>query len=258
EAGEIAPLHSLAINSAWLEEGTSGGPRSQDAALDAARTFAAALVTAASERGIAVEPEVRRDGAPEDAQPLAAVESAPLEDQVRRMLEISDNYLAEALARIAALDSGRPASFGGATEALTVAAARLGVPEEGLVVGDAAGLSVRNAVSPDQLAVLLRGVTTSTEPGLAAVARSLPIAGLTGTLEARFTPDSGPAAAGAGTVRAKTGTLNAVTGLSGHVVTADGRLLVFSFLAAGLDGSTAEARAAADRAAAVLAACGCR
>ncbi len=258
EAGEIAPVHALAINSAWLEEGRAGGPRSQDAGLDAARAFATALGTAAAERGITVHPGVERHAAPETAAVVAAVESAPVGEQVRRMLEVSDNYLAEALARIAAVESGRPASFGGATEALTAAALRLGVPEEGLLVGDAAGLSVRNAMSPEQLAILVRGTTTSETPGLAGVADSLPIAGLTGTLADRFTPDTGAAAGGAGTVRAKTGTLNAVTGLTGHVVTADGRLLVFSFLALGLDGTTAEARAAADRAAAVLAGCGCR
>ncbi|OUM43889.1 D-alanyl-D-alanine carboxypeptidase/D-alanyl-D-alanine-endopeptidase [Arthrobacter agilis] len=255
ESGEVAPLHALAVNSAWLEEGRSGGPRSRDAALDAARTFVAALVPAAAERGITIRPDVQRRPAPEGAETLAAVDSAPLGEQMRRMLEISDNYLAEALARVAATESGRPASFGGATDALAAAAARLGVPEEGLTIGDAAGLSVRNAVSPAQLAALVRGTTTSDEPGLAAVARSLPIAGLTGTLATRF--DDGAAASGAGTVRAKTGTLNAVTGLTGHVVTADGRLLVFSFLAAGLDGTTAEARDAADRAAALLAGCGC-
>lgn len=258
EAGAIAPLHSLALNSAWLEEGRSGGPRSQDAAVDAARVFTAALVAAAGERGITVETEVQRQAAPEHAEVLASAASAPLAEQTRWMLETSDNYLAEALARIAASASGRPASFGGATETLAAAAVRLGVPEEGLIVGDAAGLSVRNAVSPAQLAALVRGTTTSAEAGLAAVARSLPVAGLTGTLTERFTADDGPAAGGAGTVRAKTGTLNAVTGLTGHVVTADGRLLVFSFLAAGLDGTAEEARAAADRAATVLAGCGCR
>ncbi len=258
DAGEIAPIHSLAINSAWAEEGRSGGPRSPDAALDAARSFTADLVAAAAARGITVLPDVRRQAAPEDAEPVAHVESAPLEEQMRHMLEISDNYLAEALARIAALDSGRPASFGGASEALAAAAAGVGVPEEGLLIGDAAGLSMRNAVSPEQLAVLMRATVTSEEPGLAAVAGSLPIAGLTGTLATRFTAEDGSAVAGAGTVRAKTGTLNAVTGLAGHVVTADGRLLVFSFLAAGLDGATAEARSAADGAAAVLAGCGCR
>ncbi|MBG6225178.1 D-alanyl-D-alanine carboxypeptidase/D-alanyl-D-alanine-endopeptidase (penicillin-binding protein 4) [Arthrobacter sp. CAN_A2] len=257
-AGEIAPVHSLAVNSAWLEEGRGGGPRSQDAALDAARGFSAALVASAADRGITVVPDVQRRAAPEDAERLAAVDSAPLEDQVRHMLETSDNYLAEALARIAAHGSGRPASSGGGTEAIAAAAVRTGVPGEGLLVGDAAGLSARNAVSPAQLAALMRGITTSERPGVAAVAGSLPIAGLTGTLATRFTAADGPAAAGAGTVRAKTGTLNAVTGLTGHVVTADGRLLVFSFLAAGLDGTTVEARAAADRAAAILAGCGCR
>ncbi|WP_200903382.1 D-alanyl-D-alanine carboxypeptidase, partial [Arthrobacter sp. RIT-PI-e] len=157
-----------------------------------------------------------------------------------------------------ALASGRPAAAEAAAEALGAAAAQLGVPGEGLVLGDAAGLSVRNAVSPAQLAALVRGVVVSAEPGLALVADSLPIAGLTGTLATRFTPDDAASAGGAGVVRAKTGTLNAVTGLTGHGVPADGRLLVFSFLAAGLEGNTVQARAAADRAAALLAGCGCR
>lgn len=258
EAGQIAPVHALAVNSAWSEEGRTRGPRSQDAALDAADTFVGALVPAAAARGITVTAGVRRERAPEDAASVATVESAPLQDQVRHMLEVSDNYLAEALARTAALRSGSPASFDGATAALTRAAADLGVPGEGLVIGDAAGLSVRNAVSPDQLAALIRATTTSADPGLAVVARSLPIAGATGTLAGRFTPEDAGSGAGAGVVRAKTGTLNAVTALSGHTVTDDGRLLVFSFLAAGLDGNTAQARAAADHAAAILAGCGCR
>jgi D-alanyl-D-alanine carboxypeptidase/D-alanyl-D-alanine-endopeptidase (penicillin-binding protein 4) len=256
-AGEIAPVHPLAVNSAWLTEGAARGPRSQDPGLEAARTFAAALEAAAVERGITVGADVQRRAAPEGAEPLAAVGSAPLGEQMRRMLEVSDNYLAEALARIAASRSGRPASFGGATEVLSAAAVGLGAPPEGLMIGDAAGLSVRNAMSAEQLALLLRGLVTSGEPGLMEVVEALPVAGLSGTLSTRFTAGAAPDP-GAGVVRAKTGTLNAVTGLSGHVVTADGRLLVFSFLAAGLDGNTVEAREAVDRAAAVLAGCGCR
>lgn len=258
EAGEVAPVHALAVNSSWLEEGRTGGPRSQDAGLDAANVFTTALVAAAADRSITVQPDVQRRTSPEDAVALAAVESAPRAAQVARMLEVSDNYLAEALARIAARESGRPASFGGATEALAAAATRAGVAGEGLAFGDAAGLSARNAVSPAQVAALVRATTTSADPGIAAVAASLPIAGLTGTLAPRFTPEDPDARPGAGTVRAKTGTLNAVTALSGHVVTVDGRLLVFSFLATGLDGNTVEARSSADHAAALLAACGCR
>ena len=59
-------------------------------------------------------------------------------------------------------------------------------------------------------------------------------------------------ARGAGLVRAKTGTLNTVIALSGYVVDADGRLLVFSFIGNGLTPG-ADNRTALDRTAAVLA-----
>jgi D-alanyl-D-alanine carboxypeptidase/D-alanyl-D-alanine-endopeptidase (penicillin-binding protein 4) len=137
-------------------------------------------------------------------------------------------------------------------------ATRLGLPGEGLFVGDAAGLSVDNAATPAQLAALLRALATTDRPALAGMPSLLPVAGLSGTLAERF--DGGRAAApdGAGVVRAKTGTLSAVTALSGYVVTAEGRLLAFSLMASGIEGRTLEARDAVDRAAALLASCGCR
>ena len=46
--------------------------------------------------------------------------------------------------------------------------------------------------------------------------------------------------------------------LSGYVVDADGRLLVFSFIGNGLTPGAPGTRTALDRAATVLAACGCR
>jgi D-alanyl-D-alanine carboxypeptidase/D-alanyl-D-alanine-endopeptidase (penicillin-binding protein 4) len=83
-----------------------------------------------------------------------------------------------------------------------------------------------------------------------------PVAGLTGTLDARY--EGAATSRGAGLVRAKTGTLNTVIALSGYVVDADGRLLVFSFIGNGLAPGAAGNRDAVDRAAAALAACGCR
>lgn len=59
---------------------------------------------------------------------LAAAESATIGQQVQRMLHLADNYLAGALARVAASASGRPASFGGATETLLATVQGLGVP----------------------------------------------------------------------------------------------------------------------------------
>jgi serine-type D-Ala-D-Ala carboxypeptidase/endopeptidase (penicillin-binding protein 4) len=82
------------------------------------------------------------------------------------------------------------------------------------------------------------------------------VAGLTGTLGDRYV--DGSSAEGAGLVRAKTGTLNSVIALSGYVVDADGRLLVFSFIGNGLTPGAAGNRLALDASATVLAACGCR
>ena len=91
---------------------------------------------------------------------------------------------------------------------------------------------------------------------LRAALDGFPIAGLTGTLDTRYGDDS--TVRGAGLVRAKTGTLNTVLALSGYVVDADGRLLVFSFIGNGLTPGATGNRDALDRAAAALAACGCR
>lgn len=256
-AGEIGPIYPMAINSSWREEGVSRGPRSSDAALDSATAFSAAFAAAGSEAGVEVAAEIIRAPAPADAVELAAVASATVEQQVEHMLLTSDNYLAETLARLAARASGQPASFGGATDTIDSVVGQLGVPGEGLAVSDAAGLSPRNEVSPAQLAAVVRALANSGDPGLVSVLSGLPIAGLSGTLQDRYEVE-GPAANGAGLVRAKTGTLNAVTALSGYVVTVDGRLLVFSFIAAGLDGNTVAARTAIDRAAAAIAGCGCR
>jgi D-alanyl-D-alanine carboxypeptidase/D-alanyl-D-alanine-endopeptidase (penicillin-binding protein 4) len=83
------------------------------------------------------------------------------------------------------------------------------------------------------------------------------VAAFSGTLADRFggaTP--GP---GAGLVRAKTGTLMGVTSLAGVVADADGRLLVFAFLADAVPATgMGRARVVLDRIGATLAACGCR
>lgn len=254
EAGEIAPIYPLAINSSWLDESKQSGARATDAALVAAAAFREALIAA----GVEVQEGIERQPAGEDAVVVASVESATVEAQVEHMLRTSDNYLAEVLARLAAEASGRPASFGGGLETIAEVITELEVPTEDMVLGDASGLSPRNRVAPRQLADVVRTLLRSDSRALRHVLHGLPVASLSGTLADRYNDDEAPTFAGAGLVRAKTGTLNAVTALTGHVVSADGRLLVFSFIASGLDGTTEPARAAVDAAAAVLATCGCR
>ncbi|MHA7248286.1 D-alanyl-D-alanine carboxypeptidase/D-alanyl-D-alanine endopeptidase [Arthrobacter tecti] len=254
QAGEIAPIYPLAINSSWLDESKQGGARADDAALVAAAAFRDALIS----EGVEVAEGIERRAASEEATLLAAVESGTVEEQVEHMLLTSDNYLAEVLARLAAEASGRPASFGGGLETIAEVINGLELETEGMVFGDASGLSPRNRVTPQQLAGVVRILLRSDNRALRHVLHGLPVASLSGTLAGRYNDDDAPTFAGAGLVRAKTGTLNAVTALSGYVVSADGRLLVFSFIASGLDGTTAPARDAVDAAAAVLAGCGCR
>ena len=259
-AGEIAALHPLAINSAWASEGVSSGPRADDAALTAAGAFAAALEASAADYGFTVDPVIERGTAAEGARRLASVESAPVSEQVRQMLLTSDNYLAEALARMTAQAAGWEASFDGGTAAVEAAVSRLGVDTAGLVLADASGLGSGTEISALQLAGTVQAALTSAENDVRALPYSLPVAGLSGTLSSRFTGGTGDDAADspAGVVRGKTGTLFAATSLSGYVTDADGRLLSFAFVANGLDANTAQARAAVDAAATVLAGCGCR
>ncbi|WP_077488268.1 D-alanyl-D-alanine carboxypeptidase/D-alanyl-D-alanine endopeptidase [Sinomonas mesophila] len=259
EAGEMAPLHALALN-AGRTAPNAPAPRPADAGLDAAAAFRAALEKALAPYGIRVAAGVERAHAPTPSRPgtaLAAVESAPVADQVGYMLLESDNYTAEALARLASAASGGPTSTAGAVRALRDAAERVLGSAEGLVLEDASGLAAGNRVAPETLAGIVREMAVGRDARLRPALDGLPIAGLTGTLGGRFGP--GTTAAGAGVVRAKTGTLLAVAGLTGYTVDADGRLLVFSFVANGLTADTREAALAAiDGAAARLAGCGCR
>lgn len=252
-SGQVGPVYPLAMYAGRTAAG--GSTYAADPALAAGAAFRAALAKEVQGSGIKVAGTVARGTAPAKATELARVQSAPVADQIDYMLQESDNYVAEVLARNTALASGKPGSFGGGTEAVREAVSRLGVPTGGMLITDASGLSMRNQVSTVQLAAVVASITNGANTSLRAGLAGLPIAGLSGTLDSRYTVEN---QGGAGLVRAKTGTLNAVTALTGYVVTAENRLLVFSFVANDLDNSTAQARAAADRAATVLAGCGCR
>jgi len=173
------------------------------------------------------------------------------------MLLASATVLAEALARQVAVAVGLPASFAGAADAVRQVLGRLGVPIQGERLVDGSGLSSRNRITPAVLVAVLRAALSADHPALHALVPGLPVGGYDGTLERRYA--SGPAAAAAGSVRAKTGTLDGVSSLAGLVSDRDGRLLVFAFVANGVPvGGTLAADAALDSAAAALAGCGCR
>ncbi|MFJ8661042.1 D-alanyl-D-alanine carboxypeptidase/D-alanyl-D-alanine-endopeptidase [Streptomyces sp. NPDC093795] len=242
----IAPVVALMTRAGRLDDSHSGpAPRTADPAGDTARAFADLLTQA----GIKVTGDPAPGRAPK-AAPLARTYSAPLADLVERTLTHSDNDLAEALARQTALARKQPASFDGAAKAVHDELARLGLPVAGARFADGSGLDRRDRVSAALLTGLLTRAADPAGPTLRPLLTGLPVGAFTGTLADRF--DTAPATAGAGLVRAKTGTLTGVNTLAGTVVTTDGRLLAFAFLA-GRTLSPYEAQPALDRLSAALA-----
>jgi serine-type D-Ala-D-Ala carboxypeptidase/endopeptidase (penicillin-binding protein 4) len=239
---DVPSDYAAAIMSSTVD----GGRDTPGAELRSSAPDLAAGQALAAELGVH---EVARGTAPQDARTLASVESAPIGTLVEQMLQLSDNVLAETLARQVALAEHRPASFAGAAAAVRGVLARLGVPiGTGLV--DGSGLAAQDRLSADTLDRLLLLATKRT-----AVLDMLPVAAWSGTLAGRFAHS-----AGAGVVRAKTGTLTSVSTLAGLVHDKDGRLLAFAFLADRVGPTAADtggAEAALDRAVDALATCGC-
>ena len=226
-AGYVAPVSSVGINVGLLSDGYSdNGPRASDPGKYAAETFAAAL----EDEGLQTADAVVAETAPADARVLGQVSSAPLAEVVGFAMQYSDNTITEVLGRLVAVEAGLPGSNDGATQAVIASAKQLGVDMGGARLRDCSGLGDGSYLSSQQLVDLLGAMVDPANPELRSEATGMPIAGLSGTLDSnhgRFT-GTNPAR---GVARAKTGSLPQVRALSGTVVTADDRLLVFSILA---------------------------
>lgn len=250
--GNVAPVSALEVDEGRVsnaENGTDHGARVSDPSRVAALRFAQAL----RKRGIRVAASTGQARATQGAKELARVESPPLSALVEHALTVSDNDLAEALARQVAMKRGRPASFSGAAQAVVEELSRLGI--SGVRLTDGSGLSVRNRISPAALGKALSFAAARGHDDFRSVLTGLPIGGFSGTLAHRYA--SGTSADAAGDVRAKTGTLNGVSTLAGIAYDTDGRLLVYAFMANKFHGGLAAAEASLDRLATTVAGCGC-
>jgi D-alanyl-D-alanine carboxypeptidase/D-alanyl-D-alanine-endopeptidase (penicillin-binding protein 4) len=228
-------------------------PDTDTAVADPSRRAAVRFAAALRDAGVPVSGDPTPARAPAGAAALAAVESPVLSAVVEHTLEVSDNDAAEILARHVGLAAGGQGSFADSLPAIVARLSDLGVPTAGTSLDDGSGLSRSTVVPPATVAGAV--ARSLQQPRLSAVAVGMPVAGFTGTLAERF--DQPDAVAGRGDVRAKTGTLTGVSSLAGTVRTADGRVLVFAFLADEVAGGTEAARDLLDSAAAALAACGC-
>lgn len=236
-----APVTATAVDGARVSPGSQA--RSGQPGIDAGVALAEALGAPGA--------TVVLGEAPDGARTLAGVESAPVVRLVEQALSMSDNVLAEALARQVALARDEPASFEGAADSVVAALGDAGIDTTGVGLSDGSGLSRLDQVPAGVLTDVVAGAADGSLPGAAAMLSGLPVAGYDGTLF-----DRGDAATAPGVVRAKTGTLLGVHALAGTVVTLEGRLLAFAVIA-DESGTEAGAEAALDGVAAALASCGC-
>jgi D-alanyl-D-alanine carboxypeptidase/D-alanyl-D-alanine-endopeptidase (penicillin-binding protein 4) len=248
DGGDIAPIESVMLDAGRIQPATDESRRSVTPALDAGRALAAAL---------GVDPQqVTVSGHPASAgaRQLAAVQSAPLIDRLNEMMSVSDNVMAECIAREVAAAMQRPLSFTGAVDAVTNRLNTAHIDTGSATLQDSSGLSVDDRLTAKILDAVVQAAAGPDEPRLRALLDLLPIAGGSGTLSDRFLDATFHAAGPAGWLRAKTGSLTAINALAGVVTDQSGRVLTFALISndAGPTGRTA-----IDTLATALWSCGC-
>jgi D-alanyl-D-alanine carboxypeptidase/D-alanyl-D-alanine-endopeptidase (penicillin-binding protein 4) len=257
--GDVSPVTALSVDAGrLLPDNKESTP--DDRAADPPLTAGRDLVALLSRAGVHVLGSVARGVAPAGAPTLGAVSSPTVAALVARMLQHSDNDVAEALFRHIAIARHQPGTFVGGAVAVRQWLATLGVDIRAAQLVDGSGLSLRDRLSPIVLTAVLRAVADPAQTSLRPMIEGLPVAGFTGTLAARYRvpPRKVLPDVGAGSVRAKTGTLTGVSALAGYVTDADGRLLAFAFIANAVPvGGLTAAQAALDRIAGRLSTCGC-
>ncbi len=248
EGGDIAPIESVMLDAGRIQPATDESRRSVTPALDAGHALAAALGVDPRQVTIAAHP------APAGTRQLAAVRSAPLIDRLNQMMSVSDNVMAECIAREVAASMQRPLSFAGAVDAVTNRLSTAHIDTSGATLQDSSGLSVDDRLSAKTLDSVVQAAAGPDQPSLRALLDLLPIAGGSGTLSDRFLDATFHAAGPAGWLRAKTGSLTAINALVGVMTDRSGRVLTFALISndAGPTGRTA-----IDAVASTLWSCGC-
>ena len=176
---------------------------------------------------------------------LVVSENSPTVKEILDFMMLwSDNVLADRLAGLAARAAGYSPNIKGIDTIFRTLLAQFEIDDKKLFVADASGLSKKNKITAKLMGELLYKIRKDEKYAL--LYESLPIGGVSGTLQDRFTTTA-PSAVGL--VRAKTGTLNGTATLAGYVQSTD-REYVFVTLADDIAKGNAalnKARAAIDR-----------
>jgi len=211
----------------------------QDPALVAAEQLRAALLRV----GISVRgksrsiywPQRRDVAEAESLQHIADVWSEPLAEVVHHGLKVSQNLYMQNLLLMAGAKAADDARAAGkeplvfrSSEAMGIQAlraflSRIGVPLNGMVIEDGAGLSRRNLTSAAALTGLL--VKWGDSDAARAFRLALPEAGVDGSLTGRMRNS-----AAEGRIHAKTGSMAFTYALAGYAVTRANERLAFAIM----------------------------
>jgi len=245
DGGDIAPMEAVMLDGGRTQPVSVDSARSTTPALDAGRALAVALKVDPAK--VAVLPAGTPSG-----QEIASVQSPPLIERLRQMMNESDNVMAESIGREVAAEQNRPQSFDGAVQAVLGQLDKAKIDTGNARLLDSSGLSVHDRLTAETLDGVVNAAA-GTDPKLRPLLDVLPIAGGSGTLSNRYLDTDGGRAA-AGYLRAKTGSLTGTNALAGIVTDASGRVLTFAFIS---NNAGPTGRTAIDALAAVLRSCGC-
>ncbi|MDR5700272.1 D-alanyl-D-alanine carboxypeptidase/D-alanyl-D-alanine-endopeptidase [Agromyces aerolatus] len=222
DLGYMSPITALQVDGDRDDPGANTSARSTDPIGRAGDAFANEL------GGISV---VERGTAPAGAQQLGQVASPTVAQLVDKALVVSDNTVAEMLARLVAIQTGAGSSFDAINAGVLQGLAAYGVDTTGVHVVDGSGLSDFNAVPPSYLTRLFVKINAR-EGDLGVLMDGLPVSGQRGSLSYsdRFAGDN---AVADGAVSAKTGWIETGYTLSGVVRAQDGATLTFAIYALG-------------------------
>ena len=246
DGGDIAPMEAVMLDGGRTQPVSVDSARSTTPALDAGRALAVALKVDPAK--VTVLPAGTPSG-----QEIASVQSPPLIERLRQMMNESDNVMAESIGREVAAEQNRPQSFDGAVQAVLGQLDKAKIDTGNARLLDSSGLSVHDRLTAETLDGVVNAAAGTDQPKLRPLLDVLPIAGGSGTLSNRYLDTDGGRAA-AGYLRAKTGSLTGTNALAGIVTDASGRVLTFAFIS---NNAGPTGRTAIDALAAVLRSCGC-
>jgi D-alanyl-D-alanine carboxypeptidase/D-alanyl-D-alanine-endopeptidase (penicillin-binding protein 4) len=190
-----------------------------------AQAWLDAFTEALAERGIVLRGNVVSEPAVPVAglTPVFTFWSPPLRTILPLVEKPSQNQIAEILFHTLGLEKTGVGSADSGRLVVRRQLAAWGADTAGAAVLDGSGMSRHDYVTPETIVRVLDAMRR--HPQFGTFYDALPIAGVDGTLSGRM-----KATPAQGNVHAKTGTVDKARSLSGYVTTADGRMLVFSFL----------------------------